>query len=564
MNDTATPPATPPAEKPTDETIKETFESIIIAFVLAFVFRAYVVEAFVIPTGSMAPTLLGEHVVARCDQCGYRFSFDPDPRQHVDYDQAHRRALVRPYLTQKTTVICPMCNNPVKVPAGTRISSGDRILVHKYIYSLSEPQRWDVVVFKNPQGRNSDGSPGPSTNFIKRLIGLPGDSVWIIDGNIYARPAGRQWQIARKTDREKVQRDVWQPIYHSSYVPLDLGHDRPERGQYPWVTPWVAARGEGWDIEGKSSYSYPSSEPGEVLFDFSRLGGGRPVWYAYNQAQTPGHPEPIEDIRVAASFQPSRDGLSVELHTSARLDDTPPNAPPHRLIARIEADGTATLSSQIDGKATPHVIAEGHVAPFRQGDTRRVELWFVDQELSLWVDGQRVLAHPFDITSIELAKERLPLRSGWMPDVGIRVAGSPVTMHEVELDRDIYYISGTYENPEGGGGGKPATGVLIKSIERDPDRTEHVVAEGEPIQLEADQFFCLGDNSPRSQDGRYWTTIDPWIEARMLAGNKQHWGVVPRKLMMGRAFFVYFPAPFGLSFDSRYIIPNFADMRFIH
>ena len=42
--------------------VRETIESIIIAFVLAFVFRAFVVEAFVIPTGSMAPTLLGQPV----------------------------------------------------------------------------------------------------------------------------------------------------------------------------------------------------------------------------------------------------------------------------------------------------------------------------------------------------------------------------------------------------------------------------------------------------------------------------------------------------------------------
>ena len=42
--------------------VKEVVESIAIAFVLAFVFRAFVVEAFVIPTGSMAPTLLGKHM----------------------------------------------------------------------------------------------------------------------------------------------------------------------------------------------------------------------------------------------------------------------------------------------------------------------------------------------------------------------------------------------------------------------------------------------------------------------------------------------------------------------
>src|SRR6478672_10381680 len=52
---------------------KETIESILVAFILAFIFRAFVVEAFVIPTGSMAPTLLGAHMRFTCPDCGYQF-----------------------------------------------------------------------------------------------------------------------------------------------------------------------------------------------------------------------------------------------------------------------------------------------------------------------------------------------------------------------------------------------------------------------------------------------------------------------------------------------------------
>src|SRR5689334_2661262 len=40
---------------------RETVESIVVAFVLAFLFRTFEAEAFVIPTGSMAPTLYGQH-----------------------------------------------------------------------------------------------------------------------------------------------------------------------------------------------------------------------------------------------------------------------------------------------------------------------------------------------------------------------------------------------------------------------------------------------------------------------------------------------------------------------
>ena len=57
-----------PARYGNQENGRETFESIVVAFVLAFLFRAFEAEAFVIPTGSMAPTLYGRCclVAERC------------------------------------------------------------------------------------------------------------------------------------------------------------------------------------------------------------------------------------------------------------------------------------------------------------------------------------------------------------------------------------------------------------------------------------------------------------------------------------------------------------------
>src|SRR5215468_3738197 len=70
----ATKPATKSTEKPAEShAVRETVESIVIAFVLAFLFRTFEAEAFVIPTGSMAPTLMGRHKDVFCDQCGTRF-----------------------------------------------------------------------------------------------------------------------------------------------------------------------------------------------------------------------------------------------------------------------------------------------------------------------------------------------------------------------------------------------------------------------------------------------------------------------------------------------------------
>jgi signal peptidase I len=53
---------------------------------------------------------------------------------------------------------------------------GDRILVNKFIYKFKEPKRGDVIVFISPEDRHKD--------FIKRLVGLPGEEVEISNGMI--------------------------------------------------------------------------------------------------------------------------------------------------------------------------------------------------------------------------------------------------------------------------------------------------------------------------------------------------------------------------------------------
>lgn len=54
---------------------------------------------------------------------------------------------------------------------------GEYILTNKYEYRFSDPQRGDVVVFKSPQN--------PEIDYIKRIIGLPGDRIKIINNHYY-------------------------------------------------------------------------------------------------------------------------------------------------------------------------------------------------------------------------------------------------------------------------------------------------------------------------------------------------------------------------------------------
>ncbi len=119
----ATPTSPVPVRRkvPLVVTIFESFESVFMALILAIVIRTYVVQAFKIPTCSMEPTLHG---------------------------------------------------NPVY---------GDKILVNKFAYLLHPPARGDIFVFHTRGIAGLD----QEKDYIKRMVGLPGDEVLIRYGEVY-------------------------------------------------------------------------------------------------------------------------------------------------------------------------------------------------------------------------------------------------------------------------------------------------------------------------------------------------------------------------------------------
>ena len=113
----------------------------------------------------------------------------------------------------------------------TTPSSGDRILVLKSIYQFEEPKQWDVVVFKNPLD--------PSENYIKRLAGRPGETVEIIDGDVYING-----QISRKP--VKVREELWMPIYDNDYQPARP--EEPAFNRHTWQRPFRNDEGSKWTM----------------------------------------------------------------------------------------------------------------------------------------------------------------------------------------------------------------------------------------------------------------------------------------------------------------------------
>lgn len=55
--------------------------------------------------------------------------------------------------------------------------NSERLVVNKFIYRFKAPERGDIIVFRYPRD--------PSRDFIKRVIGIPGDTIEIKDGRVF-------------------------------------------------------------------------------------------------------------------------------------------------------------------------------------------------------------------------------------------------------------------------------------------------------------------------------------------------------------------------------------------
>lgn len=159
---------------------RESVESFVVVL-LAFLIWSLEAEGFVIPTGSMAPTLMGRHKEITCPDCGYVFTVNADRESEPD-----RRGRGAQRIAWGT---CENCRFEAEV-ADAPSFSGDRIYVMKEGVSIPfleaagrvRLHRWDVAVFKLPEE--------PEVRYIKRLVGMPDEVLRIQGGDVWVRPRG--------------------------------------------------------------------------------------------------------------------------------------------------------------------------------------------------------------------------------------------------------------------------------------------------------------------------------------------------------------------------------------
>ncbi|MCG2685125.1 MAG: signal peptidase I [Planctomycetales bacterium] len=542
---------------PSPAAIRETIESVAIAFVLAFLFRTFETEAFVIPTGSMAPTLMGRHKDLECPQCGCPYQLSASNEVHPDGAPRRNRQGGPVHVTAGT---CPMCRytdtNLSKDPS----YNGDRILVGKLIYQFHEPRRWDVIVFKFP----GDGHTDSQTNFIKRLIGLPGETVRIRNGDIWIRrgdEAGNDFHIERKP-ADKLPA-MLQPVFDNRYMPpiANLGWPERWRPQRP-----DAAQGV-WSCDDYVTFQTDGTAAGENWLRYEHRVPSFQQWKSF-----------LKNGEIVAEEVEPRWITDFMAYDTSQVDDDNPEPPPDSLGRHWVGDlalcctvdvrgetgelifdlckGGRRFRCRIDvstGRATLSVSGDD-MMQFRPTATTAVrgpgrhDIRFsnCDNQMLLWVDGRLV---SFDSTTAydeELGNTQ-PDESDMKP-VGVASVGVPVEIGGLQVLRDIYYIA-----VDGGAFNQTHHDVLYR-LDRDGNfrvREPFGLQPYVEFSLETDQFFVLGDNSAYSKDGRLWGADNNFV---------------PRELLIGKALFIYWPhswdripcvnVPFPF-------FPNFKDMGLV-
>jgi signal peptidase I len=519
--------------------IKETIESILVAFILAFIFRAFIVEAFVIPTGSMATTLLGAHIRFRCPDCGYVFDVNYQPASQQDADDM----IIPSDGNPPGDIYCPNCGYHIASRDDILpVRFGDRILVLKYIYLLHDPKRWDVVVFKAP---DQPEKTHYTMNFIKRLVGRPGETLMVLDGDIYVKSKDHpDWEI--QTRPRDVQEAMWRLVYENDYHPQGLQRD----GQPDWVQPWKQTAGSGWNTNAANPRIFQfdnSTGSGELDFDPDANSTTQTLtdYLAYDISVTNRRPGPVGSPDDEQAMPVSDLKLSAYYHRNSGDGDL------HLILVRHESvDHTFTAEISPDSVRLIHQtnFERAQIGPtlkladlgIKPGDPIHIEFQNVDYQITLRLNGKDVIQS----TPADYAPDVSWLLQQWTDkkhsrpgEAAIEAENQSCTLDHIGLWRDVYYTDRDR-------GGQPFAFASPSS----------------PITLGPNEYFVMGDNSEVSADARYWT--HPIYLPR--EGLDLQAGRVPAEFMLGQAIFVYWPAgyrPFGTHLS---IVPDFGDMRWIH
>ncbi|MDZ4684697.1 MAG: signal peptidase I [Planctomycetaceae bacterium] len=530
--------------------VRSLTESAVCLLIAVMLFRTFAAEGYMISTGSMAPHLLGFHKRVECPSCRHVFPFG------VAYDTDPAGVSAAETDRQRSHAVCPNCGQTGINLADVPRNHGDQLLVFKPAYGFRPPERWEVVVFRNPHN--------PREAYVKRVVGLPDERVQIIDGDVYAdgnlcrKDWDRQRQLRVLVHDHRYEpaddashRSVWQPLrdpgdnapgwtadgdrfvlsatQSTDWAWVEYAGGVPPRGRLETaVAPvtWprdidpthIPPAGLKYDPrEQRLSCIGPLPDavrdvlldhPGDETFhekvrELYEQSHIAPVTdlYGYNPPENDLTPVPVRDVMIALTVQQlTGDGeFTIEL-----------------------TDGAANYTAVFDrGRHQLRLYAGEHPDPVSQDDlsadfgtaATTLEMSLFDRQVLVAINGQPVLSPWTFETPADTPAPKYPVRFGAQSLSG--------EVSDLTLYRDVYYTS---------------------------TRAKHGVQR--PYKLEGDELFVLGDNSPVSHDSRRWPD-----------------GAVAMSLLVGKPFVVHLPSKPGRlhigNFETPLRLPDFERMQWL-
>jgi len=557
----------PPSAPPQVGFVRQVSESLVVLTIAVLAFRLFVAEGYLISTGSMAPSLLGYHKQVECPACHYQFASgvlvdDDESESQSGKVQAQD---LQGDVDAPAESVCPNCGLHHIATSALPRNEGDQLMVHKHTYEFRDPRRWEVIVFKNP----SD----PLQAYVKRVVGLPGETIAIRDGDIYINDRLQPRSL-------EAQRGM---------AILVDDHDHEPKDDPEWHPRWIVNRPDsGWQTNGRSFVidapptispaAENDDEPGrQPLPDFDWLtfrhwirSGGRHVTTVplSNWPRSAGFPPAVgtvkydldlrqlsaigvvDDAQVAMWGQRSDDPvflralrqLAAASHEAAIVDEYGYNKSrdsDSTFIVRdllcsfdlLSRSGNGVAAVSIDDgedKYVVHLDFSRGVAGVREfGQARdlqeavvtlprsekvKVEVSLMDRQLLVAINGKS-LFEPITKSDQQTHEPPAPTRP-----IAVGAAGGSFEIGSLKVFRDVYYTP-------------KSDNTLVR-------------------RMKDDEFFVLGDNSPVSVDSRCWD--DP---------------AVKRQNLVGKPVVVHLPSQqgkFSLFGETRFVrIPDFSRVRYI-